>query len=92
MKRFGRDAMNARLCFLRPIAYALRVRALRTILTDFTSIFGKGIKHNGPRYRKHTETTLLLIIIIIITVIRFYIALFSALEQTHCAHVACDSE
>ena len=22
----------------------------------------------------------------------FYIALFSALEQTHCAHVACDSE
>ena len=23
---------------------------------------------------------------------RFYIALFSALEQTHCAHVACDSE
>ena len=23
---------------------------------------------------------------------RFYTALFSALEQTHCAHVACDSE
>ena len=23
---------------------------------------------------------------------RFYIALFSALKQTHCAHVACDSE
>ena len=23
---------------------------------------------------------------------RFYIALFSALEKTHCAHVACDSE
>ena len=22
----------------------------------------------------------------------FYIVLFSALEQTHCAHVACDSE
>ena len=22
----------------------------------------------------------------------FHIALFSALEQTHCAHVACDSE
>ena len=25
-------------------------------------------------------------------VIRFYIALFSALEQTHCAIVSCDSE
>ena len=23
---------------------------------------------------------------------RFYTALFSALEQTHCVHVACDSE
>ena len=23
---------------------------------------------------------------------RFYITLFSALEQAHCAHVACDSE
>ena len=23
---------------------------------------------------------------------RFYIAVFSDLEQTHCAHVACDSE
>ena len=22
----------------------------------------------------------------------FYVVLFSALEQTHCAHVACDSE
>ena len=32
------------------------------------------------------------IIIIIIIIILFYIALFSALEQTHCAHVACDSE
>ena len=28
----------------------------------------------------------------IIIIHRFYIALFSALEQTHCAHVACDSE
>ena len=29
---------------------------------------------------------------IIIIIDRFYIALFSALEQTHFAHVACDSE
>ena len=29
---------------------------------------------------------------IIIIIHSFYIALFSALEQTHCAHVACDSE
>ena len=31
-------------------------------------------------------------IIIIIIIHSFRIALFSALEQTHCAHVACDSE
>ena len=31
-------------------------------------------------------------IIIIIIIHSFYIALSSALEQTHCAHVACDSE
>ena len=31
-------------------------------------------------------------IIIIIIIHSFYIALFSAHEQTHCAHVACDSE
>ena len=29
---------------------------------------------------------------IIIIIHRFSTALFSALEQTHCAHVACDSE
>ena len=29
---------------------------------------------------------------IIVIIHSFYIALFSALEQTHCAHVACDSE
>ena len=28
----------------------------------------------------------------IIIIDRFYIALFTALEQTHCAHVARDSE
>ena len=33
-----------------------------------------------------------IIIIIIIIIHSFYIALFSALKQTHCAHVACDSE
>ena len=31
-------------------------------------------------------------IIIIIIIHSFYIALFSELEQTQCAHVACDSE
>ena len=31
-------------------------------------------------------------IIIIIIIDQFYIVLFSALEQTHCAHVACDSQ
>ena len=38
---------------------------------------------------------IIIIIIIIITIIiihSFYIALFSALEQTHCVHVACDPE
>ena len=29
---------------------------------------------------------------IIIIIRSFYTALYSALEQTHCAHVACDSE
>ena len=29
---------------------------------------------------------------IIIIIHCFYIALFSALQQTHCAYVACDSE
>ena len=32
------------------------------------------------------------IIIIVIIIHRFYTALFFVLEQTHCAHVACDSE
>ena len=31
-------------------------------------------------------------IICIIIIHTFYIALFFALEQTHCAHVACDSK
>ena len=31
------------------------------------------------------------IIIIVIIIDRFYIALFSALEQTHCARIMCDS-
>ena len=31
-------------------------------------------------------------IIIIIIIDQFYTVLFSALEQTHCAHVACDSQ
>ena len=31
-------------------------------------------------------------IIIIIIIHSFYIALFSVLEQTHCTHIACDSE
>ena len=29
---------------------------------------------------------------VIIIIHNFYTALFSALEQTHCAHVACDSD
>ena len=29
---------------------------------------------------------------VIIIIHSFYIALFSALKQTHCAHVTCDSE
>ena len=33
-----------------------------------------------------------IIIIIIIIIDQFYTVLFSALEQTHCAHVACDSQ
>ena len=38
------------------------------------------------------ETAWIFINFIIIIINSFYIALFSALEQTHCAHVACDSE
>ena len=33
-----------------------------------------------------------LVIIIIIIIDRFYVALFSVLEQTHCTYVTCDSE
>ena len=29
---------------------------------------------------------------VVVVLGRFYIALVSAVEQTHCAHVACDSE
>ena len=42
------------------------------------------------RYRGTQPTTQIIHIIIIID--RLYIALFSALEQTHCAPVVCDSE
>ena len=32
------------------------------------------------------------VVVVVVVVDRFYIALFSALEQTHCAHVSCDSK
>ena len=35
---------------------------------------------------------IIIIIVVIIIIISFYTALFSALEQTHSAHVECDSE
>ena len=38
---------------------------------------------------KHSETLLVLVVVVVIA---FYIALFSAVEQTHCALSACDSE
>ena len=42
---------------------------------------------------RHCATVGIYVMIIIIIIIhRFYITLFSALEQTQCAHVACDSE
>ena len=41
---------------------------------------------------KTVERLLFSVIIIVIIIERFYIALFSALKQTHCAHVARDSE
>ena len=41
---------------------------------------------------KRAPNVLSLSFIIIIIIHSFYIALFSAREQTHCAHVACDSE
>ena len=34
----------------------------------------------------------MIMMIIIIIIDRFYLALFSALEQTVCVHVTCDSE
>ena len=43
--------------------------------------------------REHTELFIQNSIIIIIIIIdRFSLALFPAPEQTHCVHVACDSE
>ena len=45
-----------------------------------------------PQTEKYPMYIIIITIIIIIIVIIFYVALFSALEQTHCAHVACDSE
>ena len=42
--------------------------------------------------KRLTSFYIIIIIIIIIIVYHFYIVLFSALEQTHCAHVSCDSE
>ena len=41
---------------------------------------------------KTVERLLFSVIIIVIIIERFYIALFSALKQIHCAHVARDSE
>ena len=38
------------------------------------------------------EEKIQLLVADIIIINRFYIVLFSALEQTHCAIVACDSE
>ena len=32
------------------------------------------------------------VVVVVVVVDRFYITLFSALMQTHCAHVASDSE
>ena len=43
----------------------------------------------GECYSNNTKEPFFIIIIIIHS---FYIALFSALEQTQCAHVACDCE
>ena len=31
-------------------------------------------------------------VVVVVVIIRVYTALFSALAQTYCAHVACDSE
>ena len=33
-----------------------------------------------------------LVLPLLVVLLRFYIALFSALEQTHCVHVPCNSE
>ena len=32
------------------------------------------------------------VVVVVVVIIRVYTALFSALAQTYCAHVACDSE
>ena len=35
---------------------------------------------------------MMMVVVVVIIIHSFYIALFSALEQTHCAHLACGSE
>ena len=52
-------------------------------------------KSNSTKYnekRSILENSRMFCVIIIHIIHSFYIALFSDLEQTHCAHVACDSE
>ena len=52
-------------------------------------------KSNSTKYsekRSILENSRMFCVIIIHIIHSFYIALLSALEQTHCTHVACDSE
>ena len=46
----------------------------------------------GIAVRDSLSQSLLLFNVVVVVVDRFYRALFSALEQIHCAHVTRDSE
>ena len=45
-------------------------------------------RRNSKRWRRLAFS----FVVVVVVVDRFYIALFSALEQTDCALVACDSK
>ena len=83
------------------VLWLLRMRKMDTEILTATRTFqmswsrttlmswpGKHI----PTGRCHISVSTSWGIFIIIIIHSFYIALFSALEQTHCAHVACDSD
>ena len=78
-----------------------QVLILRFFILALGSSFGMISKWHRPILRSSqdwsdyvtsTGTEGNVVVVVVVVVDRFYIALFSALEQTHCALVACDFE